>query len=168
MSAAKPHPLRALPAALSVVGLGAVALWQALLIPASPIGDGIGSAAFPVAISLGVLGCGAVLTAQALRGGWDCLASDPAEPAPELRPVAWIVLAFVLAGASLLFTGSFILAATLLFVVSVHAFMPGKLRTAVPLGLGAAVLTYLVFAGLLGLEIGQGFPERTLRWILRF
>lgn len=151
---------------LAVTALGAIGLWQSLLIPASPIGDSIGSAAFPVVVSIGIVVCGLSLGLQAVRGGWACIATDPDEPPLSMRSVALLAAAFGAMAAVLLMSGSFILAATTLFGVSVQAFRPGRFVGAFAIGFTAATLTYLVFSVVLGLDIGEGWIERILRWML--
>src|SRR4051812_7694534 len=53
-----------------VLLLGALALWQAAIIPTSPIYAQVGPKAVPFVIGAGLLALGAGLVATALRGGW--------------------------------------------------------------------------------------------------
>ncbi|MFK8253047.1 tripartite tricarboxylate transporter TctB family protein [Ancylobacter terrae] len=159
---------RSLVAASVVTAMGAVATLQAAAIPHSPIGGQVDSAAFPYAIGVGMILCGLLLAGQARRGGWECLVHDPEAGALHRPALVWILLAYALTLAALALSGSFILAATLLFCFAVRAFRRGLWVPSVFMGLAAATATYVLFSIGLGLQIGEGLPERTLEWAIRF
>ncbi|MDB5657984.1 MAG: hypothetical protein JWS10_599 [Cypionkella sp.] len=105
---------------------------------------------------------------QAMREGWACNANDPAEPPADLKAFGWVMLAYALTLASLAATGSFILSATILFTVAVRAFVRGLWLKSALFGLLAGSVTYLLFSIVLGLQIGEGLPERALEWVVPF
>ncbi|HYZ32387.1 MAG TPA: tripartite tricarboxylate transporter TctB family protein [Crenalkalicoccus sp.] len=143
---------------LFVLGLGAVALWQAWAIPASPIYAQVGPRAVPYVVGAGLLLLGAALSAVALGGGW----SHTLEEVPEAR-TNWRALGLMAAGlgANLALIGplGFSLAASVQFVLVAAAF--GSRRPLRDL-LVALVLTLLVWFGfveVLGVNIGAGVLE---------
>ena len=77
-----------------VLLLGALALWQTGIIPASPIYAQVGPKAVPYVVGAGLLALGAALLATALRGGW----SHTLEEVAEAPPTNWRALALLLAG----------------------------------------------------------------------
>ena len=90
-------------AGLFVVALGGLALWQALVIPTSPIYAQVGPKAVPFVVAGGLLLLGAGLVYEALRGGW----SHGLEEARDASPVNWRAFTLLLAGllANLLLIG---------------------------------------------------------------
>ena len=69
--------------ALGVLALSAVAFWQTLVIPVSPLYARVGPTVIPMIAASGLGLCGLALLALALRGGWQ----DEEEKAtpPDLR-----------------------------------------------------------------------------------
>lgn len=107
-----------------LVSVGALAVaaflaWGARDIRGEAGYGGVGPNFLPWVVA-GVLGlCGALLLAQALRGGW----ADPEEPSGAARgdwqSLAWVV-AGIAANAALLTTLGFVLACTTCFVLAVR------------------------------------------------
>lgn len=159
---------RACSVSTAIMAIGLVALWQAAAIPATQMYSQVSGSFFPYLIGIGIVACGAVLLFKSLNGGWSCLASDPDEPASRLAPLGWVLAAYAATAASLIATNSFILSATLLFSIGVRAFRRGLWLKSIGLGICAGLFAYLIFSVLLGLQIGEGVPERAILWALRF
>lgn len=151
---------------LVVVAVGVACLWQAATMTSSPIAGPVGSSTALWAIGFALIALGASLFIQTRRGPWKCEAQE----AQSSRPVAvaWLLSGWLAAYVLIWLTGSFILAALSIFVLSVRAFRNDRWGRAITIGLVAASVVYAIFAGLLGLNIGEGPPERVLRWLLRF
>lgn len=142
-----------------VLLLGALTLWQASVIPTSPIYAQVGPKPVPYVVGAGLLALGAGLFASALRGGW----SLSLEEVQEAPPTNWRALGLLLAGllANLVLIGpfGFSLAATVQFVLVAAAF--GSRRPLRDLAV-ALVLTLAVWFGfveVLGVNIGAGLLE---------
>ena len=147
---------------LFVLAVAGLVLWQAAVIPASPIYAQVGPKAVPFFVAGGLLVLGAGLTVAALRGGWSA-GLDDMQDAP---PTNWRALALLGGGlvANLALIGpfGFALAATVQFVLVAAAF--GSRRPLRDLGV-ALVLTLAVWFGfveVLGVNIGAGVLEGLL------
>jgi putative tricarboxylic transport membrane protein len=159
---------RAFSVSTAIMALGIVALWQAAAIPVTQVYSQVSGSFFPYLIGIGIVACGAVLLVRSLNGGWNCLSSDRNEPPSRLAPLGWILAAYAVTGLSLIATNSFILSATLLFSIGVRAFRRGLWLKSIGLGICAGLFAYMIFSVMLGLQIGEGFPERAVLWALRF
>ncbi len=149
-----------LAAGLFVIGLGGLALWQALVIPASPIYAQVGPKAVPFAVAGGLLLLGAGLVYAALRGGgW----SDGLEVVRDAPPANRRAFALLLAGlgANLLLIGplGFSLAATAQFVLVAAAFGSRRPFRDAAVALALTLATWFLFVELLGVNIGAGVLE---------
>ena len=148
-----------LAAGLFVVGLGGLALWQALVIPTSPIYAQVGPKAVPFAVAGGLLLLGAALVYEALRGGW----SRELEEVRDAPPVNWRAFTLLLAGllANLLLIGplGFSLAATVQYVLVAAAFGSRRLLRDAALALVLTLAVWFLFVELLGVNIGAGVLE---------
>lgn len=144
---------------LCVVALGGVALWQALVIPASPIYAQVGPKAVPFAVAGGLLLLGAGLTYAALRGGW----SRDLEELQDAPPVNWRAFTLLLAGlaANLLLIGpfGFSLAATVQYVLVAAAFGSRRFLRDAVLALVLTLAVWFLFVEALGVNIGAGVLE---------
>jgi putative tricarboxylic transport membrane protein len=144
---------------LFVLGLGGLALWQAAVIPTSPIYSQVGPRAVPytVAAVLAILGLGLILSA--LRGGW----SSELEEVQEAPPTNWRALALLGAGliANLALIGplGFSLAASVQFVLVAAAFGSRHFVRDAVLALVLTLLVWFGFVELLGVNIGAGLLE---------
>ena len=161
MSAEAPRPA-ALPdllVGLFVLLLGALALWQAAAIPASPIYAQVGPKAVPYAVGGGLLLLGLGLSASALRGGW----SATLEEAREAPPANWRAFGLMLAGlaANLALIGpfGFSVAATAQFVLVAAAFGSRRPVRDGLVALALALLVWFGFVEVLGVNIGAGLLE---------
>jgi len=146
-------------AGLFVLGLGAIAFWQAAAIPVSPIYAQIGPKLVPYLVAAGLSLLGALLCLLALRGGWSASIADVAEAGPpNRRALAWMAAGL---GANLLLIVplGFSLAAAVQFTLVSAAFGSRRwardLLIAVPLCLGV----WFLFVEALGVNIGAGLLE---------
>ena len=142
-----------------VLLLGALALWQTSVIPASPIYAQVGPKAVPYVVGAGLLALGAGLVANALRGGW----SHTLEEVQEAPPTNWRALGLLLAGlaANLVLIGplGFSIAASAQFVLVAAAFGSRRLLRDLVLALVLTLLVWFLFVELLGVNIGAGVLE---------
>jgi putative tricarboxylic transport membrane protein len=142
-----------------VLLLGVLALWQASIIPASPIYAQVGPKAVPYVVGAGLLALGAGLVASALRGGW----SHTLEEVQEAPPTNWRSLGLLLAGlaANLVLIGpfGFSIAASVQFVLVAAAFGSRHLLRDLVLALVLTLLVWFLFVEVLGVNIGAGVLE---------
>jgi putative tricarboxylic transport membrane protein len=143
-----------------VVAAAAVALWQASLVPVSPLYSKVGPTVFPYlgAAMLGVLGI--LLVWQGLRGGW--------QPQDEKDvPLDWralgVVGAGLLANVVLIKPLGFTLASMVMFTLIAWGFGSRRPWIDAPIGLVLALAAYFGFAGGLGVNIGKGPFEAALQ-----
>ncbi len=146
-------------AGLFVLLLGALALWQAMVIPVSPIYAQVGPKAVPYLVSGILLALGALLCASALRGGW----SADLEEVQQAPPSNWRSLGLLGAGllANLALIGplGFTLAATAQFVLVAAAFGSRRLLRDLVVALLLCLAVWFGFVQLLGVNIGAGLLE---------
>jgi putative tricarboxylic transport membrane protein len=146
-------------AAICVVALGGVTLWQALVIPTSPIYAQVGPKVVPFAVAGGLLLLGAGLVYEALRGGW----SHEMEEVRDAPPVNWRAFTLLLAGlaANLLLIGplGFSFAATVQYVLVAAAFGSRRFLRDAALALVLTLAVWFLFVELLGVNIGAGLLE---------
>ncbi len=148
-----------LAAALFVLALGGVAVWQTVAIPASPIYAQVGPKLVPGVIAAALLLLGLGLVASALRGGWS---HDIAEvrnaPPPNPRALG-LLLAGLLANLVLIGPFGFTVAATAQFVLAAAAFgSRAHLRNLV-IAFAVSLGAYTLFVKALGVNIGAGLVE---------
>lgn len=138
--------------ALVVIALGA--LWQTAMIPASPIYAQVGPTLFPWIASTGLLVIAALLLFQALRFGFgveDNLSVD-------WRSTAWVAAGLAV-NAVLIDTAGFVFAATALYACVARGFGSTTWLRDLGIGLAIALVSYLGFDKLLGVNIGAGILE---------
>ncbi|KAA2214414.1 tripartite tricarboxylate transporter TctB family protein [Teichococcus oryzae] len=148
--------------AIFVLLLGMLCLWQAMVIPVTPLYAQVGPKFMPYVVGGLVVAVGIGLVLSALRGGW----SHGIEEVEHLPPTNWRALGLLGAGliANLVLIGSlgFVFAATAQFVLVAAAF--GSRHPLRDLGIGIAVSlgAFLAFDKLLGVNIGAGILEGVL------
>ncbi|WP_372622901.1 tripartite tricarboxylate transporter TctB family protein [Falsiroseomonas sp.] len=146
-------------AGLFVLGLGGLAMWQTLVIPASPLYAQVGPTLVPALVSAALLVLGALLTVSALRGGWSAGIEEVAEAPPAIPRSLGLLLAGLLANLVLIGPLGFTIAASAQFVLVAAAFGSRahlrNLGIAVVVSLGA----YTLFVKALGVNIGAGLVE---------
>lgn len=142
-----------------VLALGALAVWQAVTIPTSPIYAQVGPKAVPFVVAAGLLLLGAGLVVSALRGGW----SWTLDEVQEAPPTNWRALGLLLAGllANLVLIGpfGFSAAASVQFVLVAAAFGSRRLVRDLVLALVLTLLVWFGFVEGLGVNIGAGVLE---------
>jgi putative tricarboxylic transport membrane protein len=151
-----------LAAGLFVLLLGALCLWQASVIPTTPIYAQVGPKFVPYLVGGLVALIGAGLVAQALRGGW----SAEMEEVRDAPPTNWRALGLVGAGllANLLLIEwlGFVFAATIQFALVSAGFGSRHLVRDLLIGLAVTLAAFLAFDKLLGVNIGAGILEGIL------
>ncbi|WP_137123812.1 tripartite tricarboxylate transporter TctB family protein [Roseomonas sp. HF4] len=146
-------------AALFVLGLGLVGVWQALAIPVSPLYAQVGPKLVPWLVAAGLLVLGALLTVHAARGGWSRGIEDLQDAAPANRRALGLMLAGLLANLALIGPFGFTVAASAQFVLVAAAFgSRAHLRNLV-IAFVVALGAYTVFVKVLGVNIGAGVVE---------
>ncbi len=148
-----------LAAGLFVAALGGLALWQALVIPTSPIYAQVGPKAVPFAVAGGLLLLGAGLAYGATRGGWSHGLDEVRDAPPVNRRAFALLLAGLLANLLLIQPLGFSLAATVQFVLVAAAFGSRRFLRDAALALVLTLATWFLFVELLGVNIGAGVLE---------
>lgn len=142
-----------------VVLIGAVCLWQAAAIPASPLYGQVGPKAVPYAVGGVMLLLGLGLTMVALRGGWSADLPEVAE-APPANPRAILLMAAGLfANLALIGPAGFSIAATAQFVLVCAAFGSRSPLRDLLIGAVLSLGAFFLFVEALGVNIGAGLAE---------
>jgi putative tricarboxylic transport membrane protein len=146
-------------AGTALLGLGMMA--GAVMIPGEAGYGGVGPNFLPWVVSVALTLCGALLLAQALRGGFREM-EEPSGAAQGHWPgFAW-VSAGLLANAALITTLGFILSCTLCFVLAVRGFKSaegrldmsvGALLKDAAIGFAIAAPVYWMFTKLLAINL---------------
>lgn len=146
-------------AALFVVALGLLGLWQASVIPETPLYAQVGPKAVPFVVSGGMLLLGLGLVLSAWRGGWSGGIEEVVEAGPPNRRALLLMAAGLGANLVLIGLAGFSIAAAAQFVLVAAAFgSRAPLRDAfiaLPLCLGV----WFLFVEALGVNIGAGLLE---------
>ncbi len=146
-------------AALAVLGLGGVTVWQTLAIPASPLYAQVGPKLVPWLVAGALLLLGAGLTAQALRGGWSRDLPEVAGAPPANLRALGLLLAGLLANVALIGPFGFTVAATAQFALVAAAFGSRSHLLNLFIAFAVALGAYTLFVKLLGVNIGAGLVE---------
>ncbi|EHL97881.1 hypothetical protein HMPREF9946_03889 [Acetobacteraceae bacterium AT-5844] len=145
-----------------VLLLGALCLWQASIIPTTPLYAQVGPKFVPYLVGGLVALLGAGLVIQALRGGW----SAEMEEVQTAPPTNWRALGLVGAGlvANLVLIDwlGFVFAATAQFVLVAAGFGSRHLLRDLLIGFAVTLGAFLAFDKLLGVNIGAGILEGIL------
>ncbi|WP_376098963.1 tripartite tricarboxylate transporter TctB family protein [Roseomonas sp. CCTCC AB2023176] len=142
-----------------VTFLGALTLYGAYAVPASPLYAQVGATAIPIVVGVFLVVIGVLLSLVGLRGGW----SHGLEELIDAPPVNWrslaIIFAALLVQLALIEWLGFVIAATIQYVLVCAAF--GSRHPLRDLLIGAVVClaAYLGFDRLLGVNIGAGILE---------
>jgi putative tricarboxylic transport membrane protein len=145
-----------------VVALAGVLAWAVLQIPASPLYARVGPTLFPWIAVCGLAMLGVALTVVGLRGGWE---HEEAPGRIDLRGGLTFAAGLVLQVATIEFVG-FILATTLLFVMTARAFDSSRILRDAAIGFALSTCAYVGFDKVLGYRIGSGLVEQFIGRIL--
>ncbi|MGG5809790.1 tripartite tricarboxylate transporter TctB family protein [Falsiroseomonas sp. CW058] len=146
-------------AALFVLGLGLVAVWQTFAIPASPIYAQVGPKLVPAIISAALLALGIGLVGSALRGGWSRDIEELQGAAPLNLRALGLLLAGLLANLVLIDALGFTAAATVQFVLVAAAFGSRAHLRNLAIAFAVSLGAYVLFVKALGVNIGAGVVE---------
>jgi putative tricarboxylic transport membrane protein len=146
-------------AAVFVLALGLLALWQAAVIPESPIYAQVGPRAVPYGVAAALIVLGLALTAAALRGGWSGEIEELADAPPLNARALGLLLAGLLANLALIGPFGFTVAATAQFVLVAAAFGSRAFVTNLVIAFVVSLGAYGLFVKLLGVNIGAGVIE---------
>ena len=165
-------------AGAAVAAVGALMAWGASGIPSDAGYAGVGPNFLPWVVSLALMGCGVLLVAQALGGGWKAMpgedasadsanpetADSHARPSADWTALAWMV-AGVLVNAALITRVGFVLSCALCFMLAVRGLRLSEgaatrgaaawLQAARDLLIGAAIAApvYWIFTKLLNISL---------------
>jgi putative tricarboxylic transport membrane protein len=147
---------------IGVLLLGLLCLWQASIIPTTPLYAQVGPKFVPYLVGALVSAIGVGLVMAALRGGW----SHEMEDVQNAPPTNWRALGLVgsglLANLVLIDWLGFIFAATLQFVLVSAGFGSKRPGRDLLIGLAVTLSAFLAFDKLLGVNIGAGILEGIL------
>lgn len=141
-----------------VLLLGALALWQAMAIPVTPLYGQVGPKAVPFVVAGGLILLGGCLLFVALRGGWSWTLDEVDEP-PNMRALM-LLGAGLLANLALIGVFGFSVAATAQFVLVAAAFGSRSLLRDLVLALVLTLAVWFLFVEALGVNIGAGLLEQ--------
>ncbi len=148
------------------VGAGVVVLalivgFEAMRIPVSPMYSKVGPTVFPYAVAVALLLLGLKLVYDGIAGQWGETAADDDQTPADRRGFAWLAVGLVLNVALIDLLG-FIIASTLLFICVARAFGSASPWRDLGIGFTLALVSYLGFDRLLGIQIGAGIFEGIL------
>jgi putative tricarboxylic transport membrane protein len=149
-----------------VLLLGALALWQALVIPVSPIYAQVGPKAVPFVVAGGLILLGGMLLFVALRGGWSWTLEEMRDAPPANLRALGLLGAGLLANLALIGPFGFSVAATAQFVLAAAAFGSRRPVRDLAVALVLALAVWFLFVKALGVNIGAGLlEEQVLRML---
>ncbi len=154
-----PSRLPDLCAGLFVAALGIGALWQAGVIPVSPLYAQVGPKVVPYAVAAALLLLGALLVLAAARGGWSHRIAEVAEAGPPNLRALGLVGAGLLANLLLIGPLGFSLAASAQFVLVAAAFGSRSAARDLLIALPLCLAVWFLFVEALGVNIGAGLLE---------
>jgi putative tricarboxylic transport membrane protein len=146
-------------AALFVLAVGLLALWQTTVIPTSPIYAQVGPKLVPYLVSACLVALGAGLVAVALRGGWSQDNEELVGAAPLNPRALGLLMAGLLVNMVLIEPFGFTIAATAQFVLVAAAFGSRAYLRNLLIAFCVALAAYGLFVKGLGVNIGAGVVE---------
>ncbi len=147
-----------------VLLLGALALWQAMAIPVTPLYGQVGPKAVPFVVAGGLILLGGGLLFAALRGGWSWALEDSDAPL-NLRALG-LLGAGLLANLALIGFFGFCIAATAQYVLVCAAFGSRRPLRDLVLALVLTLAVWFLFVEALGVNIGAGLLEQQVLRVL--
>ncbi|WP_439597552.1 tripartite tricarboxylate transporter TctB family protein [Falsiroseomonas sp.] len=148
-----------LAAALFVLAVGLLSLWQTAIIPTSPIYAQVGPKAVPYLVSACLVALGIGLTTVAIRGGWSQDIEELQDAAPLNPRALGLLLAGLLANLVLIEPFGFTIAATAQFVLVAAAFGSRAILRNLVIAFIVSLAAYGLFVKGLGVNIGAGVVE---------
>ena len=141
---------------LGLIALGMFVVWETRGIAETQGYAQIGPRLFPYIIGAGLTLCGAVLSWQALSGGWRNVPLDQEEhDAPD-----WVAFAIISAGVilhmAIIGWAGFIIASTVLFVLIARGFGSKRIVRDAIIAIVLAVVVFFIFTLGLGLTLPKG------------
>jgi putative tricarboxylic transport membrane protein len=144
---------------LGLLGFAAMAVWQTMAIPVSPLYAKVGPTVFPYLASIGLGLLAMLLIVKAFTGGWQ--EEEEKAVALDYKSLGFVIAGLV-ANVALIGPLGFTAASTALFVLITYGFGSRKPVRDALIGLVVALTAYFGFAKLLGVNIGAGIIERAL------
>jgi putative tricarboxylic transport membrane protein len=149
----------AIAVALGFILVGIVVGYETSQIASPPYAK-VGPRVFPGVIAGGLILLGLALLWDAWSGRWKAVEED--EPSPtDWRALGWLGFG-LLFNVALIGVVGFTLASTVLFASVARAFGSAKPLRDTGIGLVFALVVYIGFAKLLGINMGSGIIERFL------
>jgi putative tricarboxylic transport membrane protein len=146
---------------LGVVALGLVVIGDTMLAPAAPAYAQVGPTAFPYGGGAALLVLGALLMIEGGRGGWRDPASEAERGRPNFPGLLWVAAGLLVNVALIGFLG-FVLASAILFACVARGFDSRRPLRDLGIGFALAFVSYVGFAKLLSIKLGEGLIERFL------
>src|SRR5262245_24937350 len=149
--------------AAGVLVLAAVVFWQTAIIPVSPIYAKVGPTAVPYLTAAGLAVLGVLLLVEALRGGWQ--PPEEREFTVDQAALMWVAAGLIL---NVLMIGplGFTLASIALFICVARGFGSRAIVRDAAIAAAFALVAYFGFAKTLGINIGAGWVENGIEWML--
>ncbi|MDB5369508.1 MAG: tripartite tricarboxylate transporter TctB family protein [Roseomonas sp.] len=148
--------------ATAVLLLGLLCLWQATIIPATPLYAQVGPKFVPYLVGAMVSAIGIGLVLAALRGGWSAQMEEVRDAPPTNWRALGLVGAGLVANLALIDWLGFVFAATVQFVLVAAGFGSRRPGRDLLIGLVVTLGAFLAFDKLLGVNIGGGILEGIL------
>ncbi len=144
---------------LGVVALGGIVVGDTMLAPPAPAYAQVGPTAFPYGAGAALLVLGLLLVAAGWRGGWRDPEAERELGRPNVRGLLWVA-AGLLVNVALIGVLGFVLASTALFACVARGFGSRRPLRDLAIGFALASVSYLGFARLLSIKLGEGLIER--------
>ncbi len=138
--------------------LAAVYLWATSKIPTLALGDPLGPKAFPQILGIGLLIAAGMLLAEIIRAGRNKAGTEKSGPLRFEKHHA-VILAIIAGTAAYVFAFErlgYMLATTIYLLVMTHYFNRGRRLMNVLTSVLFAVISYLVFTQVLGVNLARG------------
>lgn len=162
MAIAKPGP--AWPetlVGLSVLALSILVFAETWTAPAAPAYAQVGPTAFPYGAGVALFVLGLLLVIEGWRGGWRDPQAEAELGHPNWRGLAWVAGGLLFNALTIPHLG-FILASTVLFACVARGFTSTRPLRDLVGGFALALVSYVGFAKLLSIKLGEGVIERFL------
>lgn len=139
--------------------LAAVYLWATSKIPTLALGDPLGPKAFPQMLGIGLLIAAGMLLAEIIRGARNKAAAEEKSEPFRFEKHHAVILAIIAGTAAYVFAFErlgYMLSTALYLLVMTHFFNRGRMLMNVLTSVLFAVISYLVFTQVLGVNLARG------------